>query len=115
MVSPELGKKLFDIDIFNARQADKYEIHLHKPVMKITSNGKSIELPILIMPGTHPEVIAMALDMEDKVVIKTKRTNILGPQQMESVKIFIHLLFSMATMLVTKCPLRLKEQEILIQ
>ncbi|MEO6837123.1 MAG: TAT-variant-translocated molybdopterin oxidoreductase [Ginsengibacter sp.] len=61
MVSPEMGKKLFDIDIFNPRQADKYEIHPEKPVVKLTANGKTVELPVLIIPGTHPEVIAVAL------------------------------------------------------
>ena len=46
MVSPELGKKLFGIDIFNPHDSDKYEVHPDKPVIKITSNGKTTELPI---------------------------------------------------------------------
>lgn len=61
MISPEMGKKLFDIDIFNARQSDKYEVHTEKPTVKVTSNGTTVELPILIIPGTHPNVIAVAL------------------------------------------------------
>ena len=31
MVSPEMGKKLFDIDIFKPRESDKYEVHPDKP------------------------------------------------------------------------------------
>ncbi|HEY5368037.1 MAG TPA: TAT-variant-translocated molybdopterin oxidoreductase [Hanamia sp.] len=79
MVSPELGKKLFDIDIFNARQADKYEIHPDKPVVKITSNGKTIELPVLIIPGTHPDVIAVALGYGRQSADKSKTKEYIGP------------------------------------
>ena len=61
MISPELGLKLFGIDIFNYRHSDKYEIHPEKPMIKITANGKDLEIPILIIPGTHPDVIAVAV------------------------------------------------------
>lgn len=61
VVSPEMGKKLFGIDIFNPRHADKFEVHPEKPVVKITVNNKSIDIPALIIPGTHPEVVAVAL------------------------------------------------------
>ena len=61
MISPELGLSMFGIDIFNYRHADKYEIHPDKPMIKITSNGKSLEIPVLIIPGTHPDVIAVAV------------------------------------------------------
>ena len=60
MISPQMGKSLFDVDIFNRHDMDKYEVHIQKPVIKITVNEKSIELPILIMPGINPNVIAMA-------------------------------------------------------
>ena len=78
MVSPEMGKKLFDIDIFNPRQADKYEIHPDKPVVKLTSNGKTVELPVLIIPGTHPEVIAVALGYGRESNDKTKTSEYIG-------------------------------------
>jgi molybdopterin-containing oxidoreductase family iron-sulfur binding subunit len=79
MVSPDLGKKLFDIDIFNPRQADKYEIHPDKPVVKITAGGKTIELPVLIIPGTHPDVIAVALGYGRQSQDKSKTSEYIGP------------------------------------
>ncbi len=72
MISPELGKKLFDIDIFNPRQSDKYEIHPTKPVVKLTSNGKTIELAAMITPGMHPDVVAVAVGYGRESNDKTK-------------------------------------------
>jgi molybdopterin-containing oxidoreductase family iron-sulfur binding subunit len=63
MISPAMAKSLLNIDILNEhdkKQADKYEVHPEKPVIKITVNGKSIELPAMIVPGMHASVIAMA-------------------------------------------------------
>ncbi len=79
MISPEMGKKLFDIDIFNPRQADKYEVHPDKPVVKIVSNGKTIEIPALIIPGTHPNVIAIAVGYGRESNDKTKTKQYIGP------------------------------------
>ena len=79
MVSPELGKKLFDIDIFKPRQADQYEIHPDKPVAKITANGKTLELPVLIIPGTHPDVIAVAVGYGRQSEDKSKTKQYIGP------------------------------------
>ncbi len=78
MISPQLGKKLFDIDIFNNRQSDKYEVHPDKPVVKIVSNGKTIEIPILIIPGMHPDVIAVALGYGRQSNDKTKTGEFIG-------------------------------------
>ncbi|MDP4283310.1 MAG: TAT-variant-translocated molybdopterin oxidoreductase [Bacteroidota bacterium] len=78
-ISPEMGKKLFDIDIFNPRQADKYEIHPEKPMVKIVSNGKTIEMPVLIIPGTHPDVIAIAIGYGRESNDKTKTKQYIGP------------------------------------
>ncbi|MEP6617302.1 MAG: 4Fe-4S dicluster domain-containing protein, partial [Ginsengibacter sp.] len=61
IISPAMGKSLFDIDVFNSRDTDKYEVHPEKPVIKITSNGKAVELPVLIIPGVHPNVVAVAV------------------------------------------------------
>jgi molybdopterin-containing oxidoreductase family iron-sulfur binding subunit len=62
MVSPELAKSLVGLDIMtNQRQADSYEVTPEKPVIKITANGKSIELPVLILPGLNNSTIAVAL------------------------------------------------------
>ncbi len=34
MISPQMGKSLFDIDIFNPHAMDKYEVTFEKPVIK---------------------------------------------------------------------------------
>ncbi|MEO8820666.1 MAG: TAT-variant-translocated molybdopterin oxidoreductase [Ginsengibacter sp.] len=79
MISPDMGKKLFNIDIFNARQSDQYEIHPVKPVVKLTSNGKTVELPILITPGMHPDVVAVAVGYGRESNDKTKTQEYIGP------------------------------------
>ena len=79
VISPEMGKKLFDIDIFKPREADKYEVHPDKPVVKIVSNGKTIEIPVLIIPGTHPNVIAIAVGYGRQSNDKTKTKQFIGP------------------------------------
>src|SRR5438046_7531024 len=56
-----MGKSLFNIDIFNRNDTDKYEVHPEKQVVKITANGKTVNLPALIIPGIHPNVIALAV------------------------------------------------------
>ena len=62
MVSPELAKSLIGIDIMNnQRQADAYEVTPEKPMVKVTVNGKSLELPVLILPGLNNSTIAVAL------------------------------------------------------
>lgn len=79
MISPQMGKSLFGVDIFNRNNMDKYEVHIQKPVIKITVNGKSIELPILIMPGIHPNVIAMAVGYGRQSINKDKTAEYIGP------------------------------------
>ena len=79
MISPQMGKSLFGVDIYNQRDMDKYEVNIHKPVIKITSNGKSIEIPILMMPGIHPQVIAMAVGYGRQSSNKEKTAEYIGP------------------------------------
>jgi molybdopterin-containing oxidoreductase family iron-sulfur binding subunit len=79
MVSPELGLKLFGINIFNPHDSDKYEVHPDKPVIKITSNGKTVELPIMITPGMHPDVIAAAVGYGRQSNDATKTKEYIGP------------------------------------
>ena len=40
---------------------DDYEVEVHKPVIKIMVAGKELKLPVLVIPGMHPNVIAVAL------------------------------------------------------
>ncbi|MEP6582672.1 MAG: Fe-S-cluster-containing hydrogenase, partial [Ginsengibacter sp.] len=79
MISPQMGKSLFGIDIYNRRDSDKYEVNVQKPVIKITAAGKSIELPVLIIPGTHPNVIAVAVGYGRQSSNKNKTAEFIGP------------------------------------
>ncbi|MEO6289508.1 MAG: TAT-variant-translocated molybdopterin oxidoreductase, partial [Ginsengibacter sp.] len=78
MLSPQMGKSLFDIDIYNRRESDKYEVSIHKPVIKVTANGKTIELPVLIIPGIHPDVIAVAVGYGRQSNNKEKTAEYIG-------------------------------------
>ncbi len=62
MISPALAKTLIGLDVLgHQRDADNYEVHPEKPVIKITANNKTIELPVMILPGVHPNTIAVAI------------------------------------------------------
>ena len=61
IISPSLAKSLFKIDIERKGDTDEYEVHPEKQVIKITANGKVLELPVIIVPGTNPDTIAVAL------------------------------------------------------
>jgi MoCo/4Fe-4S cofactor protein with predicted Tat translocation signal len=40
---------------------DTYEVEVAKPVIKIKAGGKEMTLPVLVIPGLHPNVIAVAV------------------------------------------------------
>lgn len=61
VVSPDFARKNLNIDLNKDGQADDYEVNPDKEVLKLTVNGKSIELPFLIVPGTHPNVVGIAV------------------------------------------------------
>lgn len=46
---------------FNMELGDDYEINAEKKVLKITANGKTVELPLLIVPGIQEDTIAIAV------------------------------------------------------
>jgi molybdopterin-containing oxidoreductase family iron-sulfur binding subunit len=60
MISPAMAKTLLGIDLNIAREAVNYEVTPAKPVVKVTSNGKSYSLPVLIIPGVHPDTVGIA-------------------------------------------------------
>ncbi len=63
MMSPAMAKSLLNLDVMNqegGKQSD-YEVHPEKPVVKITANGKSVELPVIVIPGMHAAVVAIAV------------------------------------------------------
>jgi MoCo/4Fe-4S cofactor protein with predicted Tat translocation signal len=61
IISPQMARELLDIDLNNGGQADSYEVNPAKPVVKVTVNGTSVSLPALIIPGTHPNVVGIAV------------------------------------------------------
>ena len=61
IISPDFARKNLNIDLNKEGQADSYEVNPEKEILKVTANGKSIELPFLIVPGTHPDVIGIAV------------------------------------------------------
>ncbi|MEN9598275.1 MAG: hypothetical protein RL596_586, partial [Bacteroidota bacterium] len=61
IVSPAMAKTLLGIDLNNGGQADAYEVNPPKKVVKVTVGNKSIELPALIIPGTNPNTIGIAV------------------------------------------------------
>jgi molybdopterin-containing oxidoreductase family iron-sulfur binding subunit len=61
IVSPAMAKTLLKIDLTNNGQADSYEVNPPKHVVEIKANGKSIKLPTLIIPGTHPNTVGVAV------------------------------------------------------
>ncbi|MBV9986853.1 MAG: TAT-variant-translocated molybdopterin oxidoreductase [Chitinophagaceae bacterium] len=61
VVSPDMARSLLGIDLNKNGEADDYEVNPPKKVVRVTVNGKTIELPTLIIPNTHPNVIGIAL------------------------------------------------------
>lgn len=56
VISPAAAKTLFpDLNM------DQYEVEPPKPVIRVKSGNKSVELPILIVPGTQANTIAIAV------------------------------------------------------
>jgi molybdopterin-containing oxidoreductase family iron-sulfur binding subunit len=63
MMSPAMAKSKVGLDVMNqegGKQSD-YEVHPEKPVVKVTVNGKSVELPVIVLPGMNAATIAIAV------------------------------------------------------
>jgi MoCo/4Fe-4S cofactor protein with predicted Tat translocation signal len=61
VISPKAAKDIFHIDLGDRRQADAFEVFPDRNVINITIGDKQMELPALILPGTHNEVIGIAV------------------------------------------------------
>jgi len=61
IVSPKFLKDNWGIDLSDRRQADKFEVHPDRQVIKIKAGTKEIILPIIPVPGTPNDVIAIAV------------------------------------------------------
>jgi len=61
VVSPKVAKDTWGLDLSVQRQADAYEVHPEKQVIKVKVGNKELMLPVVIVPGTHNEVIGIAV------------------------------------------------------
>jgi MoCo/4Fe-4S cofactor protein with predicted Tat translocation signal len=61
IVSPKFAKDTWGIDLSDRRQADKFEVHPDRDVVKIKAGSKELTLPVLIVPGTHDHVVGIAV------------------------------------------------------
>ncbi|HWB28524.1 MAG TPA: TAT-variant-translocated molybdopterin oxidoreductase [Chitinophagaceae bacterium] len=61
IVSPKMAKSLLGIDVLIPGEADAYEVNPPKKLVKVTVNGKTVTLPSVIIPGTEPNTIGIAL------------------------------------------------------
>ena len=61
VISPAMALSVFGIDLNKDGDTDDYEVHPEKPVAKISIGNKIIELPIIIVPGTNPNTVGIAL------------------------------------------------------
>ena len=61
ILSPKVAKEKFNIDLADRRQADKYEVVMDKQIIKLKINGKELSIPAIVIPGTHNEVIGIAV------------------------------------------------------
>lgn len=61
IISPKVAKEVFHLDLSDRRQADAFEDHPERRLIKIKVAGKEMILPAEIIPGTHNEVIGIAV------------------------------------------------------
>jgi molybdopterin-containing oxidoreductase family iron-sulfur binding subunit len=79
MMSPAMAKAILGIDVVNSQHdGDGYEVHPDKPTVVITIAGKQVELPALIMPGIHPNVVAVAVGYGRQSADKSKTAEHIG-------------------------------------
>ncbi|MDB5276858.1 MAG: 4Fe-4S dicluster protein [Ferruginibacter sp.] len=79
IMSPAMAKAVLALDVIGSQyQGDGYEVHPEKPTVKLTVNGKSLELPVLILPGVHPSVIAVALGYGRESADKNRTSEYIG-------------------------------------
>ena len=80
LMSPAMANTILGIDVLkNQRQGDRYEVEPEKPTVKIKiANGREVELPVLIIPGIHPNVVAVALGYGRQSADKNKTKDNIG-------------------------------------
>ncbi len=80
MMSPAMAKSLLSLDVMNQEKGNQsdYEVHPEKPVVKITVNGRSVELPVIVIPGMNAATIALAVGYGRESADKTTTANNIG-------------------------------------
>ena len=79
LISPALAKTLLGLDVLhNQFQGDKYEVTPEKPTVKVTVNGQTLELAAVIIPGLHPNVVAIALGYGRKSIDESRTSDYIG-------------------------------------
>ena len=87
MMGTEMYKALYNKDVLADKGAsDAYEVHPEKPVVKVTANGKSIELPVLLIPGVQKNTIAIAVGYGRQSADKTKTSDNIGKSAVDAGK-----------------------------
>jgi MoCo/4Fe-4S cofactor protein with predicted Tat translocation signal len=61
IISPKFLKDNFGVDLSSRSQADKFEVHPDRDVIKIKVGTKELTLPIIAVPGTSNDIIAIAV------------------------------------------------------
>ena len=61
MVSPKFLLDNYGIDLADAHQADSFEVHPDRPVIKIKAAGKELAIAIVPTPGMPDDVFALAV------------------------------------------------------
>jgi MoCo/4Fe-4S cofactor protein with predicted Tat translocation signal len=78
VISPKAAKDIFHIDLGDRRQSDAYEVFPDRQVVKVSVNGKELDLPALILPGTHNEVIGIAVGYGRQSATAENTANYIG-------------------------------------
>src|SRR6188768_2063096 len=63
MMSMMMAKEVVGVDLIGGseRHINNYEYYPEKPVVTVTVGGKSVELPVMIIPGMDKDTIAIAV------------------------------------------------------
>jgi MoCo/4Fe-4S cofactor protein with predicted Tat translocation signal len=87
MMGTEMYYALYNKDVVKDKGAsDAYEVHPEKPVVKITVNGRSLELPVLLIPGVQKNTVAIAVGYGRQSADKTKTIDYIGRSAMDAGK-----------------------------
>ena len=78
IISPKAAKDVFHLDLGDRRQADAFEVVPDRNVINVSINGKEVELPVLVLPGTHNEVIGIAVGFGHQSANPDNTANYIG-------------------------------------